>query len=321
MKIKIAFAHHLSLSYYGGGEKWIIQLAKELTSRGHEVEIYALPLLLDGKPKVNPKNLLDGIPYHEGYKHKINADVTYVTYHPLSHLTFRTSRPRIAGIHSHAYWLKPHPKYGLLPNLANITNKFTSYFELRGFNAIHAVSKTYPINHKKVFHIPNFVDSNIYKPTCQKSEDFTIAFASRKVWQKGWDVFQGIQQYFDGKVKVRVSGGISENKMPKFFSKSHLTIVPSRVDTFGLSIVESMMTETPVITTPLLTHKSLGLPAVYANYPEEFIEKIYALENMWQNRKEYNELSRLCRTSALRFDKKRIIDELENMFKEVVRNS
>ena len=58
--MRIAFAHHLSLSYGAGGEKWVINTAKALAKK-HEVEVYALPFLLDGKPKLNPKEKLEGI--------------------------------------------------------------------------------------------------------------------------------------------------------------------------------------------------------------------------------------------------------------------
>ena len=68
--MKISFCHHLSLSYYAGGEKWIIETAKELAKRGHDVEIYCLPFLLDGKPKINSKEVLEGIPYSENYKRR-----------------------------------------------------------------------------------------------------------------------------------------------------------------------------------------------------------------------------------------------------------
>ena len=316
--LKICFAHHLSLGYYGGGEKWLISTAKELIKRGHDVEICALPFLLDGKPKINPKNVLEDIPYTESLHHNIKADVVYMTYNPLSWLNFKTSRPRIAGIHAHSYWQKPHLRYGLLPNIANIANKFTSYFELRRFNAIHAVTNIYPINHPKVFYIPNFVDSETFKPCLPKAEKFSVAFASRKVWQKGWDVFNEVTRNLD--FDVLISGSVPEKYMPHFFSEAHVTVVPSRVDTFGLTIVESMMCKTPVITTPLPTHKALELPAFYATHPKEFMEKIYTIESLWESRREYEELSNLCRISSLRFDKKRIMDRLENMFKEVAQN-
>ena len=161
------------------------------------------------------------------------------------------------------------------------------------------------------------MDSEKFKP-CEKNEEFSIAYISRTVWQKGWDVFQKIKDIANTEFRFNVSyGQVPENELPQFVGRNHITIVPSRVDTFGLSIVESMLTETPVITTPLPTHKALELPTFYATQPEEFMEKIYIIESLWENRKEYEELSNLCRISALRFDKKRIVDRLENMFKEV----
>jgi len=66
--MRVSFCHHLSLSYFGGGEKWIISAAKELVKRGYEVEICALSLLLDGKPKINPKEVLEDIPHSENYR-------------------------------------------------------------------------------------------------------------------------------------------------------------------------------------------------------------------------------------------------------------
>jgi len=88
--MRIAFCHHLSLSYFGGGEKWLISVSKELAKRGHDVEIYALPFKLEGKSKVDPKEYLEDIPYKEALRHKVKADLVYVTYNPLSWLNFET---------------------------------------------------------------------------------------------------------------------------------------------------------------------------------------------------------------------------------------
>lgn len=314
--MRICFCHHLSLAYYGGGEKWLISTTKELVKRGHNVEIYALPFLLNGKPKVNPKKLLDDIPYTEGRRHKIKADVVYITYHPLSWINFQTSKPRIAGLHSHTYWQKPHLRYGTLPNIANLTNRFISYFELRRFNAIHSVTNVYPINHPRVYHIPNFVDSEKYYPCLPKEEVFTIAYASRKVWQKGWYLFKEVEKNLS--VKSQVSGSIREENMPSFFSKAHATLVPSIVDTFGLSIVESLLCETPVITTPLTTHEALGLPLIYASTLREYMGAIVFLQKNWEEGDFYRSFSKFCRLEAMKYDKTIIMDKLENMFKEVL---
>jgi len=320
--MRIAFCHHLSLGYYGGGEKWVIGVSKELVRRGHDIEIYALPFLLEGKKKVNPKDLLEGIPYSEGLRHKVRADVVYLTYHPLSWLNFDTSRPRITGIHAQSYWQKPNPHYGLLPNLSLIANKFTSYSELRRFNAVHMVTTAYPCNHPKVYFIPNFVDADQYKPVKEKENELTIAFSSRTVWAKGWDVFQNTirllkktRQPF--KVKV-TEGKVSESEMPEFLSASHISLLPSRVDTFGLAIVESLLCETPVITTPLQTHKVLELPLLFGSSIQENVAEILRLAILWEEkREEYMNYAKQCRREALKYDKEAVMNRLEGMFKEV----
>ena len=324
--MRIAFCHHLSLSYYGGGEKWVINVAKELTRRGHEVEIYALPILLEGKPKINPNEALDGIPYNEGFRHKVKADVTYITYNPLSWLNFQTSKPKIAGIHSESYWTKINPNYGTKPNLANLAHKVVGKFELKRYDAVHMVTDAYKIDHPNVYYIPNFVDAKIYKSTLPKDDVFTIAYSSRMVWQKGWGIFQAVVNRFkeyDLDFKFKVSANkIKEADMPKFLSSGHVALLPSEVDTFGLSIVEALLCETPVISTPLTTHKSLNLPLIYGDSVEGFVDELRKLWSLWaQDKGKYYKLANNCRQQALKYDKEQIMDKLEAMLMEVCRRS
>jgi glycosyltransferase involved in cell wall biosynthesis len=308
-KLKIAFATHLSLSYGAGGEKWIINTAKALAKK-HEVEVYALPFLLDGKRKIEPQKQLEDIPYHEGFHHNIKADITYCMYNPLSFLNFNINGPKIAGIHSETYWHKPNLRYGKYPLIANIVNRFTSYVELRRFNAVHRLNSLYPVNHPSVFTIPNYVDSNVYRPI-KKSDEFTVAYASRQVWQKGFDIFKKIERHLNCRVKV--SGGIAEQNMPGFLSDAHVVVAPSRVDTFGLSLVESMMVGTPVVTSPLPSHFELGLPLKYACSPDDYLGEV----NKLKQEPNFGLLSDVCRFSAMRFDKKNVLDKLEAMLCKV----
>jgi len=314
--VNIAFAHHLSLSYLGGGEKWIINTAKELVCRGHYVEIFALPFLLEGKRKVNPKELLEDIPYTEGRRHKIKADIVYVMYNPLSWMFFQTSKPRIGGIHAQSYWQKPNFQYGLLPNVSLVANKALGYFELRHFNAVHMVTTAYPCNHPKIYYIPNFVDSEKYRPVADKGPVFTVAYISRKVWQKGWDLFEAATKGFHTKV---AGGCVKEKDMPTFISSAHVSLIPSRVDTFGLAIVESLLCCTPVITTPLKSHAVLALPMYFRDNVSGFRTMLGVLEQIWEETPEkYMELTRCMRQQAMKYDKKPVMDRIEGMFKEVL---
>jgi len=318
--LQISFCHHLSLSYWGGGEKFLVVLAKELVKRGHQIKIYALPFFREEKSKINPKDVLNEISYEEGLRKHVSSDVCYVIYRPLVLLNFSIHAPKIAGIHSELFWQKKvDAHYGFLANILYNFNRFYRFSDLKKFDAVHLVTSAYSIQHPNIYHIPNFVDSQIYHPIKNKCDNFTIAFTSRKVWQKGWDIFQAIRQRLSKDIHVRISGGlVPENIMPTFLSEAHVTVVPARVDTFGLSIIESLLCETPVITTPLITHKCLDLPLIYANSPTEFLSQIMQLKTWWESDPEkYNALCLTCRESAMKYDRMLVLNRLEAMFKDV----
>lgn len=311
--IEINFGHHISLSYRGGGEKWVTQLANELSLRGHKVSVHALPVWR----RDNPVELLPEVDYKEGYFHTLNGDINYLTYNPLSGINFKVKGPKIAGIHSHCYWQPFALRYGFLPNLANFVHMITKRWDLEKYDAIHIVTSIYYINHRNVYFIPNFVDNKLYSPTGPKYNEFTIGFSSRKCWQKGFDIFLKLKNILSD-IRFVETNNIPEMGMPQFYSQNHLTIVPARVDTFGLSIVESMLCKTPVLSSGLDTHKSLQLPIRYAQTIDEYIKEIEILRDMFET-EAYRPLMNDCRKSALKFDKDIVIDQLETMFMRVGR--
>jgi glycosyltransferase involved in cell wall biosynthesis len=306
----IAFCHHLSLRYGGGGEKWLTQVSEELLKRGHDISIHTLPVMMDKKSGREP-NLNSDIEYKEGWFHDIDSDVTYITYNPLNWINFHTNSPIIAGIHSHCYWQPFALQYGLLPNLANFVHMLLSRWEIGRFSAIHTVTPIYPTNHDKVYHIPNFSDASYYKPSAPKLTEFTVGYASRKVWQKGYDIFNEIKTELPN-VNFVETGNVPEGKMPDFYSQNHLTIVPARVDTFGLVNVESNMCGTPVLSSGLPTHRALELPLVYASNVQNYVDKILLFQEMIET-DEYDLLTKQCVLSSQKYDKNLIIDRLEDM--------
>jgi len=193
-----------------------------------------------------------------------------------------------------------------------VTNKT----ELSKFKAIHTVTPVYPLKHNNVYFIPNFVDGNKYKPF-PKDDEFTVGYSSRKIWAKGWDIFLKLEELMED-IKFVVTDNIPEPEMPQFHSRNHVTVVPARVDTFGLVNVESMLCGTPVISSGLPTHKVLGLPIRYAYRLEEYIKEIDILRDLYEAGM-YNSISEICRNSALKYDKSLIIDKLETMFEEVAK--
>jgi glycosyltransferase involved in cell wall biosynthesis len=260
-------------------------------------------------------DLLPEVDYKEGYHHHLSGDINYVTYNPLSWLNFHVDGPKIGGIHSHCYWQPFAWQYGLLPNLANFTHMLTKRWELRRFDAIHIVNPIYPLNVENIYYIPDFVDSQVYSPCAPKNDDFTVGYASRKVWQKGHDIYLRLRELLED-IKFVSTGNILEINMPEFYSRNHVTLVPARVDTFGLVNVESMLCGTPVVSSGLPTHKALGLPIRYAYKMDQYVDEIGALRDLFESGA-YGGISKECRESAMKYDKQNVVDQLENMFVEV----
>ena len=105
--------------------------------------------------------------------------------------------------------------------------------------------------------------------------------------------------------------------MPDFYSQAHLVVVPSRSDTFGLTILESCMCGTMVVTSPLLTHKNLRLPLHYSTSVYDYVNKILFFKNVWDNNKDdYFNLSKECRKSAMKYDAPLVLNNIEHMLRE-----
>lgn len=142
-----------------------------------------------------------------------------------------------------------------------------------------------------------------------------MGFSSRKLWQKGYDIFQHLKAKLKG-INFVGTGNIPESEMPGFYSRNHVTVVPARVDTFGLVNVESMMCGTPVISSGLQTHRVLELPMLYAKSVNDYMDNILFYKEMFDS-DSYKEISEACRESSMRFDKGAIVDSIEKMFFEV----
>lgn len=310
----------------------MVELGIELSKRGHEVEYYSLPFLMGSKPKVDPKTVLQGIPYHEGWTHKVEADVAYTFYHPMSSLNFRVKGRKIASFHSQAFFLKSiSPSYGVAPMIASYGTRLLGPLELRSFDAIHTHYPHSAFKHRKVYTIPGWVDTNVFKPAGPKSDMFTVLFSGRALWQKGWDIYVELARrmrnfgirflYVGGAVKDEVIHSLgfqsSMGALSKIYSQSHVLMDPVRADTFGRVAIESMACGTPVVTTPSPTHVGLKLPFVFGSTLQEYEESILKLRDLWESGNPYNQLSQNCSRAAGVFGFDRTVTEYERMFEEV----
>lgn len=341
--MKIALCLHISLSYGGGGEKWSWIVARYLRSKGHDVEVHALPYTPHNTRVLDPIEVLKYIPYCESWRHHIEADVAYVFYNPVAYLFFKCRGcVKIAGIHSYVYFMPKTPpiSYGAPAIIARILYKLIGGVDLSIYDAIHVVNKIHKVKHRNVFYVPHFVDMSIYRPTFKKRDRFTVLFVGRANWQKGWDIFLRVAKLLKTRghdIDFWWAGGnlghpstvihglgyiADEVELSKVYSSAHVTLYPSRSNTFGFPIIESLACGTPVITTPIETHKSLGLPLIYASTPEKFVQRILEIKEMYERRPE--EYKRLIdeglRAVERQYDSKKVLPKLEAMFNQVLAN-
>lgn len=337
--MKIALCLHISLAFGGGGEKWAWTVAKYLHKRGHQVEIHALPYTPHGRKVINSNELakiLDGIPYYEAWHHTVSSDISYMFYNPLGYVFFHCKSKKIAGIHTNVYFMPKIPplNYGLPAILSRLVYKVMGTADLSMYDAIHIINKAIKVRHKRVYYIPNFVNTDIYKPMTKKRDNFTVLYVGRPSWQKGWDVFVTLANLLRSKCSnvefIWVGGtcnranGIKglgyvtrEQELARLYSSAHVTVYPSRADNFPLVVVESLACGTPVLTTGIPAHLSLDLPLLFANNVDEFSQKIMNLYNEWKKDPDYfASLGIKLRNLAMRYDSKNILPIFERMLKE-----
>jgi len=344
--MRVAVLHHYSLTYGGGGEKIIQSIANELARRGHEVCLYSIPIRRGPNYRI-PNNIKH---YYESLFRRVDADIAYVVYAPLIMRTlFCIDSPRIAGIHSFlpcsSFALEQSRAgdfiwhHGLLATMAFAAWKVYGNKDLHQYDALHIPNLFNPLKFikKPVYTIPNWIDSSVFKPKKEKEDVFTVAFVGRPLWQKGWDIYEKISEFFIAYKSIRdmnfIAVGGSSNKhkhikslgyvssdeeLSEIYSSSHVVVYPSRADIFGLTTLEALSCGTPVVTSSLPSHATF-LPCDFlCKTISCYVARIYEIYKKWKKDKEsYEELSKKCRKIAIQFDKSKIFPKFERMLFEV----
>jgi len=346
--MRVALIHNHSLTYMGGGEKFIARLASALSRQGLRASVYSLPIGRRGG--VDVKGLLGPVDYREGLLPDVDADVAYVTYFPMASLALlRVRAPKVAAIHS-PLLLPEAQDPGLfrggpaaLLNRLGAWGAYSYYLhrvarlELRRFKAVHA----YPhlvnlVRHRRVYALPPFIDVNRWRPTREKDEEFKVLFVGRRAYEKGFDVFTavarearrlGLKARFlatggrEGDVTdgVESLGFVPEDELVNLYSSAHVVMYPTRADTFGLVILEALASGTPVIASDIPSHRLPGLPLLLARGVDGALRQLVDLYNMFYNdRERYLELCRRGREAVVRsYSEEVVVPQYVRMFKEV----
>jgi glycosyltransferase involved in cell wall biosynthesis len=343
--MKVALCHHYSLTFHGGGERFLIELARQLEESGHKAEIYALPF---GHRPINTDKQLHGINHQEGLFHDISdADLAYFIYAPIVHHFFRGACPKIAGIHAFVFMMElQHPEIQQMSSAVFVRefgwSRFLShrYFNailkrnLSSFDAIHVINKEamkVAFRSNQVYYAPNWIDTSRFKPTGEKEERFSALFIGRKA--KGFKTFLAVAELLKHQnidffaigpdvrsvENVKSLGFITDvEELVRLYSKVHALIYTSAVDVFPLTLLESCACETPVVALKTKAIEGLGLPIFQLSSTGAIAHKAVELEELWESEREkYSSLVKQLRANVLKYDVTNVFPRYLRMFKEV----
>jgi glycosyltransferase involved in cell wall biosynthesis len=330
--MKIAFCHYYSLSFGGGGERFLVDAAKWLIKRGHSVSVYSVPLR---RGRWRPR--LDGVSYRERPLHFLDDDVAYYMYSPFVINFFRYNGPKVAGIHSSLLtrglaetgyvtgnFVNDIRRHSVLVALMKRYGRIFQRRELANFDAVHWISPMKPVDlhHNNVFQIPNWVDTKSFSRR-EKDEEFTVLFVGRHEYGKGFDRFVELSEIFkdlkfvctgESIGRIRGFGFLSTELLVKLYARSSVLVYPTRGDVFSLAILESLACGTPVITTPIPAHTQLGLPILYGDTVDSLAKALRTIHTRWRDDpQEYYRLADAGIAAIKRYDIDSILPKFEAM--------
>lgn len=165
---------------------------------------------------------------------------------------------------------------------------------------------------ENIIKFPNPVDTDFFRPTHKKDKNpKTVLFIHRLTEHKGADKFFMIARKIVSKrddvrfvvggegpletlgkklskiekKRIIFLGKVPENKLPGWYSRATVFVLPSRYESFSLTIAEALSCGTPIISTKvgavpeLIKDKKLGFLVDYSDWEKmsEYIE--YFLDN------------------------------------------
>jgi len=346
---EVALITHYDLSYFRGGEKFIINLANALSEESCTVKVYSLPLNRRNNRVVDVRRYLSKNIEYECIiaRKKVEVDISYYVYAPFVYNRFmiKDSSPlKIAGIHGFAItpqlshpevWKIPPAKFinihGFKAFLAFHYNYITRQRDLFRYDLIHIINPFQSIFlpeklSKRIIYIPLWTNYRRRLPhytDTEEDEYFRIAILGCNDFRKGYDICKALIKYFGGLKNLKIRfysnssnlyynypwvvfvGFINEEELPKILSQAHVLLHPSRLDTFGLVIIESLACGTPVVTSDILAHRIFSHPVFLCSSLSDYISRIGELYKLWKEGG-YEQIRKEAEALGRRFSKENV---------------
>lgn len=362
---------------YGGSGVIATELGKELALRGHEVHFvsYALPFRLS--------NYIENIIFHE-----VETSSYPLFEFPLYSLSLASKMAEVAEYENldlfHVHYAIPHATSAYLAKqmlskkkdlkiittlhgtditLVGLEPSFLPLvkFSIEQSNGVTAVSRflkektiTNYSCEKEISVIPNFVDTDFYKPSeagefkkhiAPNNEKILVHTSNFRPVKRVPDtirIFEKVEEEIPSRLilvgdgpdrsecerlcrelnlcdKVKFLG--KQEGLVEIMNASDLFLIPSQSESFGLAALEAMACGLPVVSSSVG-----GLPELVRHNETGFIAEIGDIERMAKyvvtllsNEKKYKLFSENARKRAVNyFDKSKIIPIYENYYKKVL---
>lgn len=362
-----------SLSYWGGGERWIVEVARRLQDQ-YGLEIAVLTTDFTGFPGED-KKILDETRQEE-LRRELNWEEVSARWYPPGILlpSPRSIAPlRRAFAKTDAILFNCIPVQDMVVQLLNAFNHtpIASIYHVSGL--LHGQTSLQKIYRNYVFanicnrfdlniavntsaqnrladlgcsnpvYLPNGVDTQQFHPHRRRSNrGFAVLFVGNLNHDKGADllppVITGLRERFndieftiigDGPLAgeihtfseqfdsgVRYVDHVPEDELIEAYANHEVLIQPSRIESFGMVMIESMSCGTPVVAA-----KTVGSDDIIAdapgshqvkNVPAEVVEKVSTVYSEWKDSPErYQERRRDVRQYAkTNFEWDMVVDKL-----------
>ena len=343
--MKITICSPISLTNFSGAAKFLIDTAKLMAYHDHEVDVYASPLGPNRTISLSKvQSLLSPVLYRETRNIQTDADVAYINYAPFVWRRMKIKGVRIAGLHTHLLLPDQHIRETLTHPLEAGCEWYVKALgftvllqlikaDLMSFDAVHIPLGNFSLRSQKLYKIPLWIDVNrIPRGRPAKFDKFTVLFAGRKTWEKGWFTFCEVSSKLrrmgydfrflctsEGHGDIRGLGFLSEDELFNVYQRSHVVVYPSIADVFGLVILEAAACGVPVVTTPIEVHMDQHLPVLYARSSCDFVKAILHTYSLWkENPNEYRTWCKNLRTGAEKYDANRIFPLFERMLEDTI---
>lgn len=291
--LKISFYNPVSLSYQGGGERWIIEVAKRLSARGHHVTVLTTLWSPSGQNNVNTVfediDILETryVRFFRGFavpsaldlslliRTFNESDVVYFYVYPPNELLAWTLKhkirtPLVGGFHTF-----------LAPDRFFLHHIYKPFFKkaLRAFDGLHVLNRHIASlmkdwGYTNIYFVPNGVDTYLFQLGKGNSSFFNVLYAGRLTEDKGADVLLDIIHYVNEKLRIRnikftICGfgpfqRLAEDIAGEYENVEYLGFVPREdlPNIYGNANLFLIPSKTEGMPLRLLEAQSCGLPVV-----------------------------------------------------------